>query len=477
MTTLSRATLAGLPAGILRPGHDLAAIRTGIVHFGPGAFHRAHQAAFIDRVLDSDPRWGIAAVSLRSGTTTDALKAQDGLYTLAVIDRAPSTRIIAAHSDAIGPGEGARLRALLASPEVRIATSTVTEKGYCLGGDGTLDMNHPDIVHDLARPEEPASVIGWIVAGLADRRAAGVPPFAMLCCDNMTGNGGKLRAACVALAREWDAGLADWIAAEVAFPDSMVDSITPASDATFLAKVADALGVDDKAAVQRESFTQWVLQRFDMADGPDLAAAGVTLTSDVRGYEQAKLRILNGSHSSLAYIGLLLGHETVFEAMSDAALGSFVTRLAHQDIAASLGPVDGLDVPGYVDAVLDRFRNPAIRHLLAQIAWDGSQKLPYRLLDTTAAALDAGPSVERLVVPVAAWIAFLGNKAKAGEKITDPLADVLAAAATDAAPVEAVLALRQVFPARVAEEARYREALGAAFAAIQQGKLGELLAG
>ena len=203
----------------------------------------------------------------------------------------------------------------------------------------------------------------------------------------------------------------------------------------------------------------------------------MTLTSDVRGYEQAKLRVLNGSHSSLAYIGLVLGHETVFEAMSDAALGGFVTRLAHEDIAASLGVVDGLDVPGYVDAVLDRFRNPAIRHLLSQIAWDGSQKLPYRLLDTTAAALDAGRSVARLAVPVAAWIAFLDAKAKAGEKITDPLADVLAAAATDAAPVEAVLALRQVFPARVAEDARYREALGAAYAAIQSGKLGELLAG
>lgn len=477
MTMLSRVALAGLPAGILRPGHDLAAIRTGIVHFGPGAFHRAHQAAFVDKVLDSDPRWGIAAVSLRSGSTTDALKAQDGLYTLAVIDRTPSTRIIAAHSDAIGPGEGARLRALLASPEVRIATSTVTEKGYCLGGDGILDMNHPDIVQDRARPAEPASVIGWIVAGLADRRAAGEAPFAMLCCDNMTGNGGKLRAACVALAREWDAGLADWIAAEVAFPDSMVDSITPASDAAFLAKVAGELGVEDKAAVQRESFTQWVLQRFDMANGPDLAAAGVTLTSDVRGYEQAKLRILNGSHSSLAYIGLMLGHETVFEAMSDAVLGSFVTRLAHQDIAASLGPVDGLDVPGYVDAVLDRFRNPAIRHLLSQIAWDGSQKLPYRLLDTTAAALDAGRPATRLAVPVAAWIAFLGAKARAGETITDPLAETLAAAAIAEAPVDAALALRQVFPARVAEDARYRDAVAAAFAKIEAGDLRDLLAG
>lgn len=476
MTPLSRAALAGLPDTVLRPGHDPAAIRTGIVHFGPGAFHRAHQAAFVDRVLDSDPRWGIAAVSLRSGSTTDALKAQDGLYSLAVLDREPSTRIIAAHSDAIGPGEGHRLRTLLASREVRIATSTVTEKGYCLAGDGSLDMTHPDIVHDRARPAEPASVIGWIVAGLADRRAAGLPPFAMLCCDNMTGNGGKLRAACVALAREWDAGLADWIGAEVAFPDSMVDSITPASDSAFLAKIAGELGVEDQAAVQREAFTQWVLQRFDMADGPDLAAAGVTLTDNVRGYEQAKLRVLNGSHSTLAYIGLMLGHETVFEAMSDPALGAFVTRLAHQDIAASLAPVEGLDLAGYADAVLDRFRNPAIRHLLSQIAWDGSQKLPYRLLDTTAAALDAGRAVDRLAVPVAAWIAFLAARTRAGEAITDPLAATLSAAATSDTPVDAVLALRQVFPARLAEDARYRTAVADAFAAVAAGETRSLLA-
>ena len=476
MTRLSRASLATLPGTIALPGHAPQAISTGIVHFGPGAFHRAHQAAYVDRLLDHDPRWGIAAVSLRSGGTTDALKAQDGLYTLAVIDREPSMRVIAAHSDAIGPGEGARLRKLLADPAVRIATSTVTEKGYCLAGDGSLDFAHPDIVHDLQRPLEPASVIGWIVAGLGDRRAAGLPPFAMLCCDNMTGNGAKLRAACVALARAQDPGLADWIAGAVAFPDSMVDSITPASDGAFLAKVQAALGVADQAAVQRESFAQWVLQRFDLADGPDLASAGVTLTSDVRGYEQAKLRILNGAHSTLAYTGLARGHETVFEAMSDPQLEGFVTRLVHQDIAASLAPVEGLDTVAYADAVLDRFRNPEIRHLLAQIAWDGSQKLPYRLLDTTRAALDAGRSVERLAVPVAAWIAFLRRKAEAGETITDPMADKLAAAATSANPVTAMLAIEPVFGARLAGDERFRAALREAFQHFAQGDIAPLLA-
>jgi len=476
MTRLSRAALATLPAAVTRPGHDPASIRTGVVHFGPGAFHRAHQADVFDRVLDSDPRWGIAAVSLRSPGTVDALKAQDGLYTLAVIDREPATRIIAAHSDAVGPGEGAKLRTLLADPAVKLATSTVTEKGYCLAADGSLDFNHADIVHDRARPDEPASVIGWIVSGLADRRAAGAPPFAMLCCDNMTGNGGKLRAACVALAREWDAGLADWIAGEVAFPDSMVDSITPASDPAFLAKVAAELGVEDQAAVQRERFTQWVLQRFDLTDGPDLAAAGVTLTNDVQGYEQAKLRILNGAHSSLAYIGLALGHETVFEAVSDAALGAFVGRLMHEDIAGSLKPVEGLDVQSYAGAVQDRFRNPAIRHLLSQIAWDGSQKLPYRLLDTVRDRLAAGQDVARLAVPVAAWIAFLNRKAKAGETITDPLADVLAGAAAGSDPAAAVLALRQVFPEALAADARFCEAVAAAVPLFLEGRAAELLA-
>ena len=466
MTQLSRATLAALPAAIQRPGHDIASVTTGIVHFGPGAFHRAHQADVIDRVLDTDPRWGIAAVSLRTPGTVDALKAQDGLYALAVIDREPSMRILAAHSEAIGPGEGKRLRTLLASPHVRLATSTVTEKGYCLGPDGSLNMAHPDIVHDLTRPAEPASVIGWIVAGLSDRRAANTAPFAMLCCDNMTGNGGKLRAACAALARANDPALADWIEAEIAFPDSMVDSITPASDADFLAKVAAELSVEDHAAVQRERFTQWVLQRFDLPDGPDLASAGVTLTSDVRGYEQAKLRILNGAHSTLAYTGLALGHETVFEAMSDPALAGFVTRLVHQDIRASLLPVDGLDTEAYADAVLDRFRNPAIRHMLAQIAWDGSQKLPYRLLDTVREAIEAGRPVDRLAVPIAAWIAFLKRKAQAGETITDPLADTLAAASSD---LDAMLALRQVFHERVATDTRFREAMAMAMAGFDAG--------
>ncbi len=253
------------------------------------------------------------------------------------------------------------------------------------------------------------------------------------------------------------------------------DSITPASDAAFLGHVAHELGVSDAAAVQREGFAQWVLQRFHLPDGPDLAAAGVTLTDDVRGYEQAKLRILNGAHSSLAYIGLALGLETVFEAMSDPALEGFISRLVHSDIALSLKPVEGLDVSAYADAVLDRFRNPEIRHLLSQIAWDGSQKLPYRLLDTVQDELDAGRSIDRLAVPVAAWMAFVRRKAQTGEKITDPLADVLAEAATGSDVLHAMLELRQVFPEKLAHDPRFRHAVAEALVVFLDGHPESLL--
>lgn len=479
-TRLSRAALAALPAGIGKPGYDLGAVTTGIVHFGPGAFHRGHQAQYIDRLLARDSRWGIAAVSLRTAGTVDALAEQDRLYTLAVLDREPSLRIIGAHSMTIGPGEGARLHRLLADPAIAMVTSTVTEKGYCLDGDGALDMEHPDIVHDRAGAGQPRSLAGWLVAGLAARRAENARPFAVLCCDNMADNGRKLRDATVALARVRDPALADWIADRVAFPDTMVDSITPASDAAFLADIAEKLGVEDHAAVQREGFAQWVVGRYDTADGPDLAAAGVTITSDVAGYERAKLRILNGTHSTIAYLGSLIGHQTVFEAMRDAPLAAFVERLAKQDIVAGVPPVAGLDLAGYADAVLDRYRNPAIRHLLAQIASDGSQKLPYRIVDTLEAALAAGRPIDRIVVPLAGWMAFIRRAASGGQTINDPLADVLAAAgnsAEDAAGLaRSLLAVRNIFPARIAEDPRVGSAVEAALADILGGRISTVLA-
>jgi fructuronate reductase len=439
----------------------------GIVHFGPGAFHRAHQADYVDRLIRDDPQWGIAAVSLRSGGTVDALKRQQGRYTLAILDSETSFRTLSAHRSFFGPGDAAGVRRLLANPSVRIVSSTVTEKGYCFAGDGTLDFSHRDIAHDLARPDEPVSIIGWLAAGLSDRRKAGAAPFTPLCCDNMASNGRKLGAAVGAFAERLNPELARWIEGETVFPDTMVDSITPATTDELKALVRERTGFEDEVPVSREAYSEWVIEDSLPAGAPDLASAGATLATDVGAWEKAKLRILNGAHSTLAYLGLLTGHETVAQAMADPELAGFVERMIRRDVAASLEP-SPLDLQAYACDILERFRNPAIGHRLSQIAWDGSQKLPYRILDTAADALAAGCSVERLAVPVAAWILFVQRQARSGVEIVDPLAASLGRAGLADDTAERLLALRQVFPASLADDPTYREAVLAAVRTMRE---------
>lgn len=447
---------------------------TGIVHFGPGAFHRAHQADYVDRLLKEDPRWTIAAVSLRSPGTVEALKRQQGRYTLAILDAETSFRTIAAHDRFFGPGEGDGVRALLRDPAVRIVSSTVTEKGYCLDGEGRLDLAHPDIVRDLADPEHPVSIVGWLALGLGDRRDSALPAFTPLCCDNMVSNGRKLGAAVVEYARRLDPGLADWIAGEAVFPDSMVDSITPATD-DRLRDLVRAQGFDDEIPVSREAYAAWIVEDVLPADSPDLAAAGVVLAKDVGAWEKAKLRILNGAHSTLAYLGLLIGHETVAEAMANASLAGFVERLIRDDIVPSLEP-SPLDLATYSREILERFRNPAIGHKLAQIAWDGSQKLPYRLLDTICEARAAGRSIARLAVPIAAWILFLERRAQAWVGIIDPLGARLAEIARGGDPTRGLLSLRQVFPERLASDEIFTGAVARAVERMREAGPRALLA-
>lgn len=431
---LANDTLARVQAAIAAPRHR-GECGIGIVHFGPGAFHRAHQAAYIDALLDRDPRWGIAAVSMRSRVTIDALARQDGLYTLAIRDAVPSYRVIRAHRRFLGPDDAAETLAVLADPAVGLVTTTVTEKGYCLAPDGSLHLTHPDIVHDLGGADVPASVIGWIVAGLAARRHAGIAPFVLLPCDNLASNGAKIRAALVAFARAGDPALAEWIDAHADVRSTMVDSITPAADEALGRDVARALGLEDQAAVQREAFTQWVIEDNGRPLGPDLASVGATLTSDVAGHERAKLRILNGAHSTLAYAGLLRGHASVAEAMRDVDLAEFVNMMIRRDIAPVLPEVPGLDLDAYRSSVLDRFRNPGIVHRLDQIAQDGSQKLPYRLGDTLAANRAAGRMPGHVVAALGCWITFLITRVRIGTAIVDPKSTRLAEVAAGGDPM------------------------------------------
>jgi len=467
VSVLNLAALPALPAAVAGPAYDPASVAVGIVHFGPGAFFRAHQAAYADALLTKDPRWGICGVSLHSAGVRDALQPQDGLYTLAVLDEAISYRVIGALREVlVAPEDTEAVFERLTRPEVRIVTSTVTEKGYCLAADFTLNGDHPDIVHDIASPHAPKSFVGYVAEALRRRRQNGQAPFVLIPCDNLPDNGKRLKAAVVALAARQDADLAGWIAQNLTCPCTMVDSITPATDDALRARVTGATGLVDQWPIQREAFTQWVIENHDQADGPDWASVGVTLTDNVPAFERAKLRLLNGPHSTLAYIGSLKGYETVYEAMQDAGLAGFVRTLMLEDIAPLLD--GGMDLPGYCEAILKRFRNPAIRHLLSQIAWDGSQKLPIRVLSSLSEALGKGRDISRLCLPLAAWMRFIVLKAQRGEAITDPMAARLGELGGTCdgtmADVAKFLALTEVFPEALSASPAFRAGIEAAYA-------------
>jgi fructuronate reductase len=471
---LSEASLHSARSGTILPTYDRGATRIGIVHIGPGAFHRAHQAYYVDTLLHSDKRWAISALSLKSTTLRDALKEQQGLYTLVELGAAPRARVIGALRELlVGATDADAAFTRLTARDTRIVSLTVTEKGYCLDSRNVLDPANADVVHDLANPARPRSTIGWLVEGLRRRRAQGVPPFAVLSCDNLPDNGQVLHRALIAFARHSDADLARWIEAEVACPRTMVDSITPATDDALRKRSTEITGLSDAWPIQREPFTQWVIEDLPVMRDADWQSVGVTLAKDVGVYDRAKLRLVNGPHSTLTYLGLLRGHESVADAMRDEQLAQFVELLMTEDLAASLGAAPGFDVEHYISAVLARFRNPGIRHLLSQIAWDGSKKLPVRISISIAEALRAGRPIHRLVMPLAAWMRFIARQAKAGVAIVDPdaarLAEIGNACTGDArADVARFAVCDAVFPPALFGEERFRSALESAYAKLAE---------
>ena len=466
---LCRAELPRLPSGVRIPEYDLNAVRIGVVHFGPGAFHRVHQANYLDDLLHQDPHWGICAVALHSAGVRDALKPQDGLYTTAILDAECSYRVIGALREVlVAPEDPAAVIARMVAPETRIVTATVTEKGYCLGAGGVLDFEHPEIRHDLQSPDSPSTLVGFLAAALRQRRDAKLEPFVVVSCDNMVDNGQRLRRAVVQFVRHSDGALADWIEAQVPFPRTMIDSITPATNDALRERVARALGAEDRWPVQRENFVQWVIEQDERSDLSALQSVGVTLTDDVAAYDRAKLRLLNGAHSSLAYLGSLAGIETVSQAMQDRELSGFVRRLMTEDILPNVVAPRGLDLHQYIDTILNRFRNPEIRHPLAQIAWDGSQKLPFRLFGTIADSMTVGRPIDRLCIPVAAWMHFVRTRAEKSIRVVDPLAEQLfdiglACRNSAASDVPRFLALETVFPEELRSARRFVIALNRAY--------------
>ncbi len=468
MTRLSTATLSALPAEVERPRYDRTAVRRGVVHLGIGAFHRAHQAWYFERALDGgDLRWGIVAASLRSAGVADQLNPQDGLYTLAVRDGSgEALRVFGAVQQVlVAPQDPATLVAVLADADTHIVTLTITEKGYKLDpATGALNVGDADLAADLASLDAPRTAPGFLVAALARRRAAGLKPFTAISCDNLPHNGKRLRDAVLTLARVHDAGLADWIAEHGAFPQTMIDRIVPATTPDDIAALSTRTGVEDQAMVKTEPFSQWVIQDWFAGERPDFASLGVQLTAAVDPWEDAKLRLLNGAHSAMAYLGGLAGVEFVHEMVARPEVVRFVEAL-WDEAEATLSPPPGLDVAAYRSELMARFANPALQHRTRQIAMDGSQKLPQRLLAPIADRLAAGQGIDALALGVAAWMQWQGGLDEAGETFTvdDPLANVTAAklAGTNdpAARVEALLSIAAIFPPALAADARFRDAV------------------
>ncbi|MBO3762143.1 mannitol dehydrogenase family protein [Ciceribacter sp. L1K22] len=467
----STSTEAGLPADLPRLHRpDTARAKTGIVHLGLGAFYRAHGAIYIAEAMKaSGGDWGIVGVSLVRPDQRDLLAPQGFAYT--AVELGPNgekPQVISVLNDVlVAPENPAAVLEIMAAPGTRIVTSTVTEKGYCHEpSTGRLNHEHPDIVHDLAHLDVPKSTIGFLVRALAKRRAAGIRPFTVLCCDNLPENGRVVRGIVLEFAGLVDQSLADWIAAEGRFPSTMVDRIVPATKPEDIDRLAGQTGVLDLSPVMHEPFRQWVVEDDFVDDArPDFAAVGVELVENVTPYEHMKLRCLNGTHSSLAYLGYLAGHETIADTVADPVFAAFVKRLWSDEIVPVLDPPPGVDLSRYTASLFDRYANPAIRHRTWQIAMDGSQKLPQRILGTVVENLAAGRMPKGLCLAIAAWMRYVGGVDEKGQAIDvrDPLAAELKQISdrghSAAEKVDGLLSIRKIFPEQLASNKSLREEL------------------
>jgi fructuronate reductase len=448
--------------------YDRARVTPGIVHLGIGAFHRAHIAEYIDNVLQFDPTWGIIGASLQRPDTRDALAPQDFLYTH--VTRGPEgsrTRVIGSLLNILVASEQRRklIEALIDS-RIKIVSLTVTEKGYCHDpATGLLDSEHPAIRHDLLHPTDPISAVGLIVEALMRRRNQETRPFTVLCCDNLPANGKTVRNVVTAFAALRDRSLADFISHEVPFPSTMVDRIVPATTTADKQFVQEVSGLEDAWPVVTEPFSQWIIEDDFRLGRPDFEAAGAQLVSDVTPFELMKLRMLNGSHSTLAYLGYLAGFETVREAIADPALRKLISQLMTEEVIPTLSMPIRL-LTAYRDDLIERFSNPSIHHRTWQIAMDGSQKLPQRLLGTIRDLYTRGLSARRATLGVAAWMRFIAGVDEHGRRIDvrDPLASRLEAIAypalaNPAAVVDGLLSVTEIFGSELSQNRRFREDL------------------
>lgn len=467
---------ASLPPHVQLPQYDRQQLRSRIVHFGFGAFHRAHQALLTNRVLNAKGGdWGICEISLFSGDVLmSQLREQDHLFT--VLEKGADGNqpiVIGAVHECLN----AKLDSLAAiiekfcEPQVAIVSLTITEKGYCIDpATGKLDTQNARILHDLENPTEPHSAPGILVEALHRRRERGLTPFTVLSCDNIPDNGHVVKNAVLGMAQKRSPELAKWIETHVSFPGTMVDRIVPAATEVSLAEITQELGVEDPCAISCEPFIQWVIEDNFVAGRPEWEIAGVQMVQDVLPWEQMKLRMLNGSHSFLAYLGYLAGFAHVSDCMQDDAFREAARRLMLDEQAPTLRITD-VDLTAYADSLIDRFANPALQHRTWQIAMDGSQKLPQRMLEGVRVHLQRKSAWPLLALGIAGWMRYVSGVDDAGNVIDvrDPLSEKIRAiveTSSEKGRVKALLALSEIFGSDLPQHAQFVDAITDAYQRI-----------
>ncbi|PSJ62272.1 mannitol dehydrogenase family protein [Pseudaminobacter soli (ex Li et al. 2025)] len=434
---LSLANLDKLPERVARPNYRQADLKPGIVHFGVGNFHRAHQAVYLDDLFDAglDHDWAIvgAGVLPADAAAREKLKAQDWLTTVVEQDSGHvAARVTSAMIDYLVPGDVEAIVARLAEPKIRIVSMTITEGGYFIDpASGKFNPESPEIVADAKNPSAPKTVFGLVLAGLARRRAVGTPPFTVMSCDNIPHNGRVTADAVIGLARLFDPELAEWVQHNVAFPNGMVDRITPATTEREKKFLTEEFGIEDAWPVFCEPFRQWVLEDRFPAGRPALEKVGVTFVNDVSPFEQMKIRILNGGHAVIAYPAGLMNIHFVHEAMQEPLIAAFLKKLEHDEIIPTVPPVPGVAIEDYFTLIQQRFSNPKIGDTVRRLCLDGSNRQPKFIIPTIADRLKAGKGIAGLALESALWCRYCHGTTDSGAVIepNDPNWDRLQATA------------------------------------------------
>lgn len=474
MPTLSSATLKQITPEVARPSYDYTKIGVGIMHISLGAFHRAHQAVYTDDVLAKDGgNWGICGIGAMASDKAliDKMKGQDFLYTVMTRGAKSEARIIGAMRDAmVMPENPEAVIARLADPSIKILSFTITEKGYCHDPQtGLLNPQHPMIAHDLAQPNMPQSAIGLAVAGLKARFEKGLPPFTVMSCDNLPGNGNKAKSIILAYAKLLDAKLAAWIEANVAFPNTMVDRITPVTAQADKDHLAQQFGYHDDGLVTCEPFRQWILEDNFPQGRPAWEKAGAQFVKDVHPYELAKIRLLNVSHTVFAYPAFLMNYVWVSDGASDKLLAKYVRNVMDNEITSTLPPVPGMELESYKTTIIERFANPNIRDTWERICSDGSQKIANQLLPIVRERFAKNQDAKGLILLVAAWFRYLNCKFDNGSafKLNDPMAERLHKLAVEGGKdPSGLLAVREIFGDDLPKDPRFINQIKADLAAI-----------